>query len=477
MDQELSFKEKYSYGIGAIGKDMCCGIIFTYCMLYFTDVLKLSAAFVGTLFFLAKFWDAVNDLGMGMVVDNTHTRWGKFRPWLAIGTIINAVVLVCLFTNWGLSGTPLYIFAAVMYIVWGMTYTIMDIPYWSMLPNLTSNPQERDRVAVIPRIFASIGGSLLVGGFGLQIMDFLGKGNAQAGFTNFSWLIAIVFVVTVGITVLNVKSADRVEVKKQEKTSFKQVLQLIKQNDQLLVAIGVILTFNFAMNCISGVQTYYFIYVVGNKALFSVFTMFAGFAEIFGLLIFPRLAQYLTKKQVYALASGIPVVGLIVLCLTGIFIPQNYILTAIAGICVKLGSGLQLGTVTVVLADVVDYGEYKLGTRNESVIFSIQTLLVKFASAMGALFTGFALDATGYVPDVAQSLTTMNGMRIIMIALPMIFVVVSFIIYKKYYKLNGEYLTNMMNTLTQKNKGNQQIINEDNILEELKEDYYANSLS
>ena len=139
------------------------------------------------------------DLGMGMIVDNTHSRWGKFRPWLAIGTIVNAIILVALFTDWGLSGTSLYIFAAIMYIVWGMTYTVMDIPYWSMLPNLTSNPEERDRVAVIPRIFASIGGSLLVGGFGLQIMDFLGNGDAQVGYTNFAIVIAIIFIVTVDV--------------------------------------------------------------------------------------------------------------------------------------------------------------------------------------------------------------------------------------------------------------------------------------
>ncbi|MEI3293364.1 MAG: MFS transporter [Thomasclavelia ramosa] len=111
------------------------------------------------------------------------------------------------------------------------------------------------------------------------------------------------------------------------------------------------------MNCIAGVQTYYFIYVAGNKGLFSVFTMFAGFAEIFGLIIFPKLSQRLSKQQVYALASGIPVVGLIILLVTGFIAPQNYILTAVAGICVNW-SGLQLGTVTVVLADVVDYGEY-----------------------------------------------------------------------------------------------------------------------
>ena len=384
-NDRLSFKEKYSYGVGAIGKDMCCGIIFTYCMLYFTDVLKLSASFVGTLFFLAKFWDAVNDLGMGMIVDNTHSRWGKFRPWLAIGTIVNAIILVALFTDWGLSGTSLYIFAAIMYIVWGMTYTVMDIPYWSMLPNLTSNPEERDRVAVIPRIFASIGGSLLVGGFGLQIMDFLGNGDAQVGYTNFAIVIAIIFIVTVGITVVNVKSADRVEAKKPEKTSFRKMFEIIRKNDQLLVAIATILTFN---------------------------------------------------------------------------------LTAVAGICVKFGSGLQLGTVTVVLADVVDYGEYKLGTRNESVIFSIQTLLVKFASAMGALFTGFALDATGYVAGASQTMATQNGMRIIMVALPIILVLISYIIYKKYYKLNGAYYQRIMNIIALRKEENQMIL--DDVTEDIK---------
>lgn len=479
-NEKLSFKEKYSYGVGAIGKDMCCGIIFTYCMIYFTDVLKLSASFVGTLFFLAKFWDAVNDLGMGMVVDNTRTRWGKFRPWLAIGTIINAIALVVLFTDWGLSGTALYVFAAAMYIIWGMTYTVMDIPYWSMLPNLTSNPEERDRVAVIPRIFASIGGSLLVGGFGLQIMDYIGKGDAQAGYTGFAWIIAIIFIVTVGITVVNVKSADRVETKKPEKTSFKKMIQVIRKNDQLLAAIATILTFNFGMNCIAGVQTYYFIYVAGDKGLFSVFTMFAGFAEIFGLIIFPKLATKLSKRQVYGLASAIPVIGLITLLITGFVAPQNYLLTALSGICVKFGSGLQLGTVTVVLADVVDYGEYKLGTRNESVIFSIQTLLVKFASAMGALFTGFALDATGYVAGATQTMMTQNGMRIIMIAFPIVLVIISYIIYKKYYKLNGEYYQRIMNIIALRKEENQKINIEENDIDDqeaiidLKEKNYAN---
>lgn len=444
---KLSAREKYSYGIGALGKDMICGVIFTYAMVYFTDVLKISAAFVGTLFFFAKFWDAVNDLGMGMLVDNTKTRWGKFRPWLVAGTLINAVVFACLFTNWGLSGTALYVFAAVMYILWGMTYTIMDIPYWSMLPNLTSDKSERDRVAVIPRIFASVGGSLIVGGFGLQIMDFLGKGDAQKGFSYFAYIITAVFIITIGITVTNVKSADHVKAVKEEKTSFKKLLHIISKNDQLLVAIAVILTFNFAMQVMTGVSLYYFLYVAGSKSMFSIFTMFAGIAEISGLFLFPWIAKHLSRNQVYLLASLIPAVGLGLLLAVGYLAPTNLVLTAIAGYGVKFGSGLQLGIVTVVLADVVDYGEYKFGTRNESVTFSIQTLLVKFTSAMGALLTGFALNATGYIPNAVQSASTQNGIRFVMIGVPIVFVALSFLIYKTKFKLHGAYYDKIMNVL------------------------------
>lgn len=446
---KLTWREKISYGIGATGKDMVCGLIFTYAMIYFTDVLKLSASFVGSLFFLAKFWDAINDLGMGIIVDNTRSRWGKFRPWLLVGTLVNAVVFVCLFTDWGLTGMPLYIFAAVMYVLWGMTYTIMDIPYWSMLPNLSQDKREREKISVIPRIFASIGGALLVGGFGLQIMDYLGKGNAQIGYTKFAWIIAIVFVITIGITVTQVKSADRASEnsEKKEKTSFKQMFHIIRQNDQLLVAIAVILTFNFAMQVMNGVSTYYFIYVTGSKTMFSVFTMFAAFAEIGGLFVFPMIVSRVSRRQVYFLASVFPVIGLAILMTISYVAPTDILLTAIAGICVKLGSGLQLGTVTVMLADVVDYGEYKFGTRNESITFSIQTLLVKFTSAMGALLTGLALDLTGYQPNVEQSAATLFGIRIVMIIVPVIFAIISYIIYKKYFKLTGEYYERIMNIL------------------------------
>ena len=106
---------------------------------------------------------------MGMIVDNTRSRWGKFVPWLVIGTLINAFVFITVFTDFHLSGVSLCVFASVVYVLWGMTYTIMDIPYWSIIPNLTSDRKNVKSIC-LPRIFASIGQSLIIAGFGVQII-------------------------------------------------------------------------------------------------------------------------------------------------------------------------------------------------------------------------------------------------------------------------------------------------------------------
>ena len=214
-------------------------------MVYITDILKLSPAYAGALFFVARIWDAVNDPAMGMIVDNTHTKWGKFRPWLLIGTIINAIVFVLLFTSGNMSTSQLYIYVAVMYILYGMTYTIMDVPYWSWLPNLTSDPREREEVSVIPRFFASMAG-FIVGTFGLAIITNFdrrfGNGDLKVGYTAFAVVIAVIFLVTIGITVFNVPETSTK--KSIEKTSLKQAFKLLIKNDQMIAFMGVLLAFN-----------------------------------------------------------------------------------------------------------------------------------------------------------------------------------------------------------------------------------------
>ncbi|MGL4946657.1 MAG: melibiose:sodium transporter MelB [Cetobacterium sp.] len=445
----ITLKTKLSYGLGALGKDYACAIVYIFLMYYFTDVLGLAPAFVGTLFLVARMWDAINDPAMGMLVDNTRSKWGKFRPWIMIGTLLNAITVVGMFTiPEAFVGTKLYIYISVMYILWGMTYTVMDIPFWSMIPSLSTDKKEREEIAVVPRIFASLAW-LSLGSFGLPLIAFLGKGNEAKGFSLLSLGIAAVFILTTIVTVVNVK--EQVTTKKAaEKINLKHAFRLILKNDQLVALIGTILMFNLMSQISGGVAIYYFKYVVGMEKLFSVFTGFSGIAEISSLMMFPLLSRKIGRKKVFFLGCGLPVIGFLMLFISGIVAPANLILVAASGIVAKLGSGLTLGISTVMLADVVDYGEFKFGSRNESVIFSVQTLLVKSASAISGWLIGMGLSLVGYVPNVVQNSSSILGIKYLMIVFPILLSIFGYVIYKKYYKLNGDYYDEVMDAVNNK---------------------------
>ncbi|MFI3210491.1 MAG: melibiose:sodium transporter MelB [Peptostreptococcaceae bacterium] len=451
MQQKLSNREKYSYGLGALGKDFAYAIVAYYLMVYFTDVVKLNPAFVGNLFLVARIWDAVNDPAMGMLVDNTRTKYGKFRPWMLVGTILNAIVIILLFRKPDLEGLPLYIYFSVMYLLWGMTYTVMDIPYWSMLPTLTSNKEEREKVAVIPRIFASTAW-LILGTFGLQIINKLGNGDDVVGYANLAVLISCIFIGTIVITVLNTKEKIEIptENTKKDKVTFKQTINIIKENDQLMAFVLIVLCMNLIMQISGGVALYYFKYAVGVETLFSFYNGFAGIAEIGGLMLFPVLVTKLGRQNVFKLGGILPVIGFTLLLVAGIVAPTHALFVGSAGFILKFGSGLLLASTTVMLADVVDYGEFKLGTRNESIVFSVQTLLVKTASAVSGWLVGVGLSVVGYVPDVPQSESAIMGIRFLMIGAPIIFAIIMVILYKTKYKLNGEFHNKVLQSL----KGN-----------------------
>ena len=195
---------------------------------------------------------------------------------------------------------------------------------------------------------------------------------------------------------------------------------------------------------------YYFKYVVGNENMYQVFTAFAGVAEIAALMLFPMLSKRMSKKGVFRLACYLPAVGLIILLLAGIFVPGNAALIALSGIIVKLGSGFTLGATTVMLADVIDYGEVRFDSRNESIVASFQTLLVKTASAVSGWLIGVGLTIVGYVPNITQTAGTIFGMRILMVAVPSVITLLGLFIYVKGYKLQGEYQEKIMEELNKK---------------------------
>ena len=448
--QKLTSREKYSYGIGAYGKDLACGIVYTFLMIYFTDVVGINPAFVGTLFLMARLWDAINDPIMGMIVDNTRSRFGKFRPWIFIGTILNSVVLFLLFRKPDLEGTSLYLYYSVMYILWGMTYTIMDIPYWSMIPTLATTKEDREKISVVPRIFASLGG-LTVTTFGIALVNKLGNGNQIKGFEYFALGIVIIFIISTIVTCINVKEKTQVQVN-NEKVNIKQAFNILKQYDQLLVFIGIVLAYNLAMQLAGGAAIYYFKYVAGKESLFSLYSFFKV-AEIGGLMLFPVVTRKIGRQQVFRVATILPMFGLITLFISGLIAPQSILFISVSAVLLNLGSGFLLGSTTVMLADIVDYGEYKLGSRNESIIFSAQTLLVKLASALSGWLIGVGLSLIGYVAGAAvQSNITIIGIRVIMTIIPSIVALVMYIIYKSKYKINGSFHDEILQVIGSRKK-------------------------
>lgn len=297
---KLTVKEKISYGLGAVGKDMVYMLSATYILYYYQDILGVSAIAMGIILMAARVFDAFNDPVMGVLVAKTRTRWGKFRPWLLIGTLLNAVVLCIMFTAPpALNGGGLVAYAAITYVVWGVTYTMMDIPYWSMIPAFTEGGREREGLTTLARSCAGVG-SALITVITVMCVQALGGGNEREGFKWFALIVALIFVVFILITCLNIKEKSTVDV---EAPSVGQMFKALVQNDQTMVVVISIVLINCSLYITSNLLIYFFKYDFGGDKWYNGYTLFNTFGggiQILSMMLFyPVLRKFISSLQVF----------------------------------------------------------------------------------------------------------------------------------------------------------------------------------
>ena len=441
------------YGSGAIGLDLSYGMFYSFLMVYLTDILKLPILFLLVLTPVARIWDGINDPMMGSIVDNTQTKFGKYRPWVIIGAVANAVVLFLLFTDFGLRGLPLYILITVLYIGWGMTNTMADIPFWSMVPSFTSDPEKRSIISTVARAFSGLGQGIILIGAPILIPLFSkmlapdaetnAKGFNAAGFSAVAGICAVLLVAFALISMSRVKENIPVNQKK-EKFSFKKVFAVLKKNDQLRVFIVFAMLSNAGYYIVSGVATYFFVYVVGDMTKQSLFSTFGAVGSTLGLLLLPIMMNFTSRRRTYQVSLILTIISYI-----GMFVSYkvlgNILAMDICYLIANIGTGSMFVSQTVFLADIVDYGEVSMGYRAESITFSMKGLLQKMAYTIQViiLLIGLGNNYTSVVNQTAteEAIQSVNSsLTIMMLVLPAIFFILSLIVFSVKFKLHGEYM-------------------------------------
>lgn len=423
QEYKTSWREKICFGVGAIGLDLSYGMFYSFLSYYLSSVLGLKEAFLLLLTPIARIWDGINDPMMGTIVDNTRTKHGKYRPWILIGAICNA-----------------------------------DIPYWSMVPSFTSDPNDRNLVSTVARTFSGLGQGIITVATPI-ILPMLStgmttdKGYSATGFSRWAGICGILLVIFSAICVLSTKEKNVVYGEKA-KFSFKKIFSVIAHNDQLVVFMVVAMLSNAGWYLTSGTAVYYFSDVLGEPKAQSLFQTIGAVGSVLGLVVIPVLSKWMNKKKIYQISLIATIIGYVLMYIFGPVLKITIALD-IAYIISSTGIAAMFVGQTIFLADIVDYGEYKNGERNESITFSMKGFLQKMAYTIQTIVLFGGLAIMGYNKQITSATKVINdgtkaGIGIICFGIPPILILISLIVFSKKFKLHGELADKVHNHIVEK---------------------------
>ncbi len=449
MKQNMERRNQYCFGLGTIGRDMFYTMVSMYIMVYITEVLNVpdsTLAIMTVLLLFLRIFDALNDPIMGLVVDNTHSRFGKFKPWILIGALLGGVSMVLMFLDMGLTGAAYAAVFALCYLMWDVFYGLNDIAYWSMMPSLSTDQKQREKIGSFARICANIGLFTVVVGI-IPVTNALtaATGSAKTGWFIFAVIVALCMLGFQMITLFGVKE-QKGYFKQEEKTTLRGMVKVLFQNDQLLWVAVAMSLFMIGYTTTTSFGVYYFKYAYGDANMYSLFALVLGVSQLTALSVFTWFRKRFTRRKLYTGATALVVAGYILF----FFSPMNMAFIGVAGVLIFVGQAFIQMLMLMFLADSIEYGQWKLGKRNESITFSVQPFINKIGGAIANGVLGLTLILSGIntansSADVtAQGITTL---KFSMMILPLVAILAGYLVYMKKFTIDEKRYAQILGDL------------------------------
>lgn len=399
---------KLAYGMGDVGCNFSWMFVGNFLMIFYTDVFGISMSAVATLMLFSRFWDAINDPIIGGLSDKTHTRWGRYRPWLLFAAPLTALVLILTFwahPDW--SQTHKIIYMAVTYCILVLGYTCVNIPYGTLCGAMTQNMTERAQINTSRSVSAMIAIGI-INIITIPLIEWLGNGNARQGYLLIAILYGTIFAVC--HIFCFAKTKEVVEVPVAQKIPLRLQLQAVAKNKPYLLALLGQVLFGFILYGRNADLLYYFTYVENDAVLFTYYSMAIIIPSIIGAACFPKVFQLTSNKgwaaSVFAFGTGITIIALFFFSPVTSPIPF-YLFAALSQF---FFSGFNTA-IYAIIPDCVEYGEWRTGIRNDGFQYAFISLGNKIGMALGTALLALSLGWAGYEANTTQNEAVVVIMR------------------------------------------------------------------
>lgn len=474
-EKQQQKKNLIMYPLGTVGRDMTYALVTNFLLTFILFTRNLTAAqlsAVTAIMVFARIFDALNDPVMGNIIERTRSKWGKFKPWLCAGVLSTSVVVYLMFST-QLQGWNFIIFFAIVYILFSITYTMSDISYWGMVPALGSNADARNQFTSRATLFAGIGGTgatilipmLTTGTLALG-------GSTSIAYGRIALLIGIIAPLFMLFTLIGVREHRDTSQKEVPPVSFKKIFSTITHNDQLLWMALIFLLQQIGNGLVlGGIGSTYIYFDFGyNGGLYSIFTTIGMAATAFLMIFYPAISRHIHRKPLMSIMMLISAAGYLLMLVPGLLMTPStakFAFMVIGYMMANFGQYCFYLIMMISIINTVEYNEYKFGTRDEAIITSLRPFLTKLSSALTVIITSavyLICNVTSYTNQIsdlenaaarnaiteAEKLESINavisqtdsgqtlGLLLCMTILPAVLMFLSYLLYRKHYKLDEE---------------------------------------